>query len=414
MFDKDWIEQNTIPKFLAAAEGKKVVFWGAGIEANRAMENELADISPGYFCDSNEAKWGAKFHGFDIKPPEALLEENRDALVVVICCRFFLLSEIIEQLEELSVPCYFSSCLFVPENTELFHLRFKGEYCFDDRRKHHKKLLYVLAGYKPFLWDVVFARIAAVIPDDLDTCLVLSGVQNDYLRKLAEKQGWSYVSTKENKLSLAQNIAIMLHNKAEMIFKLDEDIFIGKDYFTRMEASYKKIESTEMCRIGCLSPLLPVNVYSYIPFLQKMGLEEQYMKRFGAEAKEMGGWALHWKDDVVKFLWEHSLPFDKTAEQFWADKTDPVTCPYRFSIGAILFHRRLWEQMFGFDVGLEGEMGNDEVHICNHCMEQFLAIYIDTNILAGHFAYGAQTELMRDYFEKNKARFNIGSSGVPE
>ena len=50
--------------------------------------------------------------------------------------------------------------------------------------------------------------------------------------------------------------------------------------------------------------------------------------------------------------------------------------------------------MIGFDTGNEGEMGNDEVHICTHCMEYLIAGFIDTNILAGHFSYGMQTKTM--------------------
>jgi len=404
-------EKNTLEHFFSIKEKKRIVFWGAGMEAARAINNELADIIPDYFCDNNKSKWGVNFHGYKVEPPDALLNEDKNNLIVIVCSRLFLLSEIIKQLKEYSVEHYFSSQLFISEKRERYRNRFTGEYSFDDRRKNHKKLLIVLSGYKPLLWDIVFDRFVEYIPDDMDVCLVLSGVENDYLKELAELQGWSCLCTKENKLSLAQNIAIMLHDEAEMIYKIDEDIFIGKDYFERMESSYKTIMSNEICRMGFLSPILPVNIYSYIPFLRKMDLEKDFMERFGDEINKMGAWALHNTNEITSYLWDNCLPFDIVYDEIWGNKTTITFSPYRFSIGAILFHRNLWEDMFGFDVGEEGEMGNDEVHICNHCMEQFLAIYIDTNILAGHFAYGAQTKAMSEYYEKKKKMFEIQHKG---
>ena len=92
---------------------------------------------------------------------------------------------------------------------------------------------------------------------------------------------------------------------------------------------------------------------------------------------------------------------------FYENKTPPQKSPYRFSIGAILFRRSLWEEMLGFEVGAEGEMGNDEIYICNYCGEQFLAIYVDTNILAGHLSYGRQTEDMIEYLKNHYREFDI-------
>ena len=199
----------------------------------------------------------------------------------------------------------------------------------------------------------------------------------------------------------------MLHEKADFIFKLDEDMFICENYFSLMESSYKKIASQELCRIGYLSPVIPVNVFSYIPFLKKAGLETVFREKFGSDVLSIGGWALHWEREVTKFLWENSLPLDDKAMLFLNNKSNPEKCPYRFSIGAILLRRSLWKEMLGFEVGAEGEMGNDEVHISSHCMERFLCGYVDTNILTGHFAFGEQTDSMREFYESNKSKFAL-------
>ena len=68
----------------------------------------------------------------------------------------------------------------------------------------------ILAGYKEVVWEDVFGRIKKYIPEDVDFCIVTSGMINDKLRKLAKKNNWSYLSTQRNCVTLAQNIAISL------------------------------------------------------------------------------------------------------------------------------------------------------------------------------------------------------------
>jgi hypothetical protein len=402
-FGKDWLASNTIDNIKRISQNKKIVFWGAGIEAERAMNAELSEITPAYFIDSNKSKQGSDFAGFEVNPPDILLSDDTDNLIVIVCCRLSLLGEIIEQLKTYGIKHYFSSSLCVKENYDKCVSRFCGDYIFIDRHKNHKKLLTVLTGYKEFLWESVFSRIIKYIADDIDVCLVSSGVDRREMRELAEKRDWSYLCTKQNILSTAQNIAISLHDKAEFIYKMDEDIFITEHYFERIFESYNRIKKEKLCRIGYLSPIIPVNSVCYTAFLEKSGLEEQYREKFSEDVINSGGWALQFTDEVTGFLWDNSLPLDTKAKEFWENKTAPITAPFRFSIGAIFFERKLWEEMLGYDAGKEGEMGNDEVHICTHCMEQYLACYVDTNILCGHFSYGNQTEYMRGYFNEDRA-----------
>ena len=99
--------------------------------------------------------------------------------------------------------------------------RVKGKYTFINRKKDSEKLCIILAGYKQFLWEDVFGRIEKYVPKDIDVCIVSSGLYSEELAKIAEKNDWSYLSVKQNKVSLAQNIAINLFEKATMIYKLD-------------------------------------------------------------------------------------------------------------------------------------------------------------------------------------------------
>ena len=87
--------------------------------------------------------------------------------------------------------------------------RLTKKYVFEDRRKKSRYACLILAGYKEELWDNVFARITAYVPEDVDVCIVSSGVYSKRLSEIAQKNCWSYVSTKANKITLAKrNISI--------------------------------------------------------------------------------------------------------------------------------------------------------------------------------------------------------------
>ena len=46
--------------------------------------------------------------------------------------------------------------------------------------------------------------------DEMDICIVSSGLYSDRLSEIAKKYGWSYLSTKRNSVTLTQNTAIKL------------------------------------------------------------------------------------------------------------------------------------------------------------------------------------------------------------
>ena len=91
----------------------------------------------------------------------------------------------------------------------------RGKYIFEDRKKDYKKMCIVLAGYKQFSYDIVFKRIKKFIPKEIEVCIVSSGKYDEKLSEIAENNDWSYLSIKRNCVTLAQNIAITLFNKAE-------------------------------------------------------------------------------------------------------------------------------------------------------------------------------------------------------
>lgn len=51
----------------------------------------------------------------------------------------------------------------------------KTKYKFIDRRTSNNSLCYILAGYKPYLWGEVFARIKKYVSNNIDVCILSSG-----------------------------------------------------------------------------------------------------------------------------------------------------------------------------------------------------------------------------------------------
>lgn len=84
----------------------------------------------------------------------------------------------------------------------------KGKFVFEKRNENKDELVLLLDGYKPFLYDAVISRMEQFVPDDMEICIVSSGLYDERLSKRAKDNNWSYLSVKRNCVSLAQNIAI--------------------------------------------------------------------------------------------------------------------------------------------------------------------------------------------------------------
>lgn len=290
--------------------------------------------------------------------------------------------------------------------------RIKGNYKFINRKKDSDKLCIVLAGYKDFLYEDVFGRIKKYIPDDIDVCIVSSGLYSDKLNSIALENDWSYLSVKQNKVTLVQNIAISLFDKAKYIFKLDEDIFVTKHFFSSLLKTYEKVNNESPYRVGFVAPLIPISGYAHVRVLEKTNLLKKYESKFG---RAQHNWDTDGKvvvnPDIAKFLWgetEKKLrDIDALDEEFSKQSFSYSVCPIRFSIGAILFSRDLWEAMGRFEVGPGNNMGRDEIQLCEFVMADSRAIIVSENTLVGHFSFGKQTNAMKDYYKKNRDIFKV-------
>lgn len=291
-----------------------------------------------------------------------------------------------------------------------------SNYIFIDRSKGSDKLCIILAGYKEPLWDEVFSRIEAAAPNDLDVCIMTSGLQNEKLKKIAVEHNWSYLSTEINHLSLIQNLAIELHPSAKWIFKLDEDMFLPKTYFEPLIETYNLVKNESFYEPAFISPLINVSCYGHIRLLEKCNLLEDF-RTTGLTSMKITDGIHHNKavlenPKVAKYLWGASQPklrdMDALTERFMRDPLSFTICATRYSIGAILFTRKAWEEFGKFPltfVGSEYGLGDDEEHICHYACFTGRGMVVSENIVVGHLGYGPQTKDMIKYYLEHKDRF---------
>ena len=292
-------------------------------------------------------------------------------------------------------------------------------YEFVDRSRGCEKLCIVLAGYKQALWEDVFGRIAAFVPDDVDMCIMTSGLVSEELRSIAEAHGWSYLSTSVNHLSLVQNIAIECHPQAKWIYKLDEDMFVTRGFFENLFNTYGRVQNDSVYEPAFVAPLINVNCYGHIRLLQKLSLYDDFKRTGISEAIVSDGLKRNKSaiEDprVALYMWgdsqEQLCDIDALSVSFASEPFEYSVCPVRFSIGAILFNRDLWSEMGGFPITFIGSdygIGDDEEFLCRYAFDSARAIIVSENCLVGHLGYGgAQTQRMMSYHAEHPERFAL-------
>ncbi|WP_246163248.1 hypothetical protein [Brasilonema sennae] len=287
-------------------------------------------------------------------------------------------------------------------------LNFSGSHTFIDRSKKSDRLLIVLAGYKSFLYPLTLTRIAKFVPPDIDVCILSSGLYSEELAEMSAVNGWSYLYTKTNKVSLVQNLAIAKHTQAKWIYKIDEDVFISENFFERILEGYLSVKKEGLYDPGFCAPLLNVNGYSYINFLKFIGAEDEYKAKFGELKHAAGGIKASDDGEAAKYLWKKSLPFDKVAHYIASQPFKYSPSPHRFSIGAILFEKEFWQEIGGFRTPLkQGGLGMDEAYLCKDCIQLSRAMIVIHNVFAGHFSFGPQTPAMKEYLPEIYSQLSL-------
>lgn len=379
---------------------KEYIIVGAGHFGKEALlYHGIANVA--FFCDNNKCGnfiWGIEVIGF---PELSRIWKKYRVILAVWAPKAR--QELARQLEDNGIE--YASFHSMRMEDPFWKDSFSGEYTFDNRSKGSEKLLIILAGYKPFLWDSVFDRVKRFSPPDMDICVLTAGYKNEELSRLCEREGWSYLYSEKNQLALVQNLAIWEHANAKWIYKMDEDIFVTQGMFRKLSDTWHVVEEDRKYQPGFVAPLMAVNSYGYRRVLEYMGCLEEYRQKFGDVAC-YGRGKIFTEQSVAEFLWDKTLPIDAFAEGLKKNRERYSVCCHRFSIGCILLSRDNWEAMRGFENADEGVLGMDEEYLCKWCMNSFKAIIVSERAYAGQFAYGFQTEWMKKMYDERREEFD--------
>lgn len=293
------------------------------------------------------------------------------------------------------------------KNQVLAKIYSSGYYLFKNRAKGNEKLLYILAGYKPLLWENVFGRIKKFIPSDIDVCVISSGKYVEELDKICQLNNWSYLSTKWNKLTVAQNKAILLHPKAHWIYKLDEDMFITEGFFEVLFQTFNELNQNSCYKVGYVSPLVPIHSYGLIRYLEKENLFSDFLSEIKKSTLKIDRTQTLYSPKTATFIWNQCKQIDLDSYQYQLNDFCYSVAPCRLSICAILFTRTLWKEMNMFKIGRGNGGGDDEAQISAYCASNYYTMICAENNLAYHFAFAKQEKLMYAYYKKNMHKFQI-------
>lgn len=285
------------------------------------------------------------------------------------------------------------------------------EHSFVNRQTRSPCLVVILAGYKQPLWPYVFPRLVRSVPTGADVCLMSAGKHDRDLDELARVNGWSYLATRTNDVSLVQNIAIHLHPEARTIVKVDEDIFLTEHTLSDTINFHQAVSLQGIVEPCLTAPMLNINGVCCRPMLQQLGLLEQYEARFGVAKIATLGIKATDDAEAAKWLWAHTWPLEATVAKLRRTVLPELLAPIQFSIGVIVCDRSIWDQFNYFPVYRrrlamkKSTLGADEEHICRMAMLYAKPIVVCQHALAGHFSFGRQYSGMLSFLESHPHYF---------
>ena len=286
-------------------------------------------------------------------------------------------------------------------------MNFRWKYFMEiNNMNNYENLLIIVAWYQEYLYDKVLTRVNNNIEDNVDVCIVTPWKKDVELMEYCKNFWWSYLYTKENKLSLAQNVAIKLHTKAKFIYKMDKDIFITKWFFTNLKEKYYLAVKNSEYIPGAITPVININAFSYSFFLDIIWKKQEYSNKYWAIKQDCNNIGTLW--EIAKYIRNNTLPIDSTQEKFFKSiniREKYITNSVRYSIGCFMFPRDVWEDMWWFDVAFEWWLGKEEKQFLSYSINESRPIILCENSLCWHFSFWSQKLDMKEFFEKNKNLF---------
>lgn len=373
---------------------RKIYLYGIGKLGKKIYDQlEFMGVDVHKIMVSDKKNLPEKYHGVSLEKYE-VNHICGDALVILA------IPESVSKSVERDLKARGIDCLLW--NKKIFEgLWLEVEHGFIDRRQYGKKVLFILAGYKEFLWKNVFERVKKYKPGDIEVCILSSGIYDEKLAEIASENKWSYLYTKLNSVTLIQNIAYSKYDYCEWIYKMDEDIFLTQNSLYRLYDSYRRFEQNEPYHVGVVAPLIPLNEHCCRYILEKYDCIDDFENRYGKLYYGGDGMIIN-NIDIAPYMWGkyQSLPSIDAMNVDCMTDLSYSLCATRYNIGLILFHRSLWEEMHGFTVTGGADMGADEEELCSWCVKMSRPIMVTHNTIVGHFSFGPQENNMLKYISR--------------
>ena len=286
------------------------------------------------------------------------------------------------------------------------YMNFRGKYDFVvNNKKDHENLLIIVAWYQDYLYDKVFNRVNKYLEKNIDVVIITPWKKDNKLIEYCNKFWRSYLYTKDNKLSLTQNIAIKLHNNAKYIYKMDEDIFITEWFFSNLKKKYElAIKNSEFIP-WAITPVININAFWYPYFLKAIGKKEEWTKKFWPIKQEINYVK---KNEQTEYLRSCTLPIDETQEKYFKHidiSKEYITNSVKYSIWCFMFPRKVWEDFWWFDVAFEWALWKEETQFLSYTINNSCPIILCENSLCWHFSFWPQKKRMKEFFDKNRDLF---------
>ncbi len=291
--------------------------------------------------------------------------------------------------------------------------KLRDRYRFDNRARGARTLVTMLIGYKPELWPHIVPGLIRAMPPQSDVCLISPGLYSPQVADIAKRNDWSYLSTRTNDVGLAQNIAFHLHRDAQLFVKVDEDMFLLDTTLTDTIDFFRATQQAGVVDPGFASPLIPINGVCYRAILEALGKLDEYESKFGTARLSTSGIPVQTSGEAARWIWSVTGPIAHTLERLRAARLQAILTPIQFSIGAIVFERRFWEEFQFFPVYRHhlmmgrNTLGADERHICKATVEWFKPGIVCPTALAGHFSFGPQYHAVKNLLDEHPRLFAI-------
>jgi hypothetical protein len=157
-------------------------------------------------------------------------------------------------------------------------------------------------------------------------------------------------ATSYNQLAVIQNEVIQ-KLKADFYIKIDDDILVTENWTDGFVGVYER--NHQNMSFGSVT--IPINGFGWVPFMEVMHLMEKFRTSFPdiPVNQDCMDVAVYKNKEVNEFLWDNCLDLDAAATTFKVNQNETykdMICPHRYSIGAIVFSHKFWEEMGGWRV----------------------------------------------------------------